>query len=239
MGMPVKVMLDDAMARESDAEAVFDWLREVDARFSTYKPASEISQINAGRIVPDDYSPLMKEIMQMCEAAKVSSGGYFDIWNGRILDPSGLVKGWAIDRSGQLLQQRGHHNFVVDVGGDVLAMGRRDGRAWIVGVRHPVERDKFAKRLNLSDMAVATSGTYERGQHIYNPLTNRTPVGLRSFTVIGPNIMTADLLATIGFAMGAELGLPYVLNQPGYQAYAITTDLQGLSTPGFAEYNIT
>ncbi|HEY6736826.1 MAG TPA: FAD:protein FMN transferase [Candidatus Saccharimonadia bacterium] len=236
MGMPVVVLLGEG-GTVADAEAVFAWLHEVDERFSTYKPSSEISRINAGELVPADYSDHMREILEMCEAARISSGGYFNIWNGTIKDPSGLVKGWAIERAGELLQQRGVENFLVDVGGDMVVRGQVEGRPWVVGVRHPIQREFHVKRLELRDAGIATSGTYERGNHIYDPVTNQVPKGLHSFTVVGPSIMMADLLATIGFAMGPEQGLAYVDRQPGYSAFCITEDMQGLSTPSFAQYN--
>lgn len=237
MGMPVVVALAER-GTMADAEAVFSYLREVDARFSTYKPTSEISRMNAGEIDPADASPEMREVLDMCEAARVSSGGYFNIWNGTINDPSGLVKGWAIERAGQLLERRGLEDFFIDVGGDVVVRGLVDGRPWIIGVRHPVQRDKQVKRLALTNCGIATSGNYERGDHIYDPVTGRVPRGLRSFTVVGPSIMMADLLATIGYTMGPELGLPYVDKQPGYSAFCITDDFEGLSTQSFAQYNI-
>jgi thiamine biosynthesis lipoprotein len=237
MGMPVSLVLADS-DRAADAEAVFNYLHEVDERFSTYKSTSEISQINAGKLQEADYSDAMREVMEMCEAARVSSGGYFNIWNGTFLDPSGLVKGWAIERSAQLLEQRGLHDFFVDVGGDVVTRGKIDGRPWIIGIRHPIQRDKHVKRVQLTDGGIATSGNYERGDHIYDPVTGRVPQGLHSFSVIGPSIMMADLLATIGYAMGPELGLDYVDKQPGYSAFCVTNDFQGLSTSSFARYNV-
>lgn len=235
MGMPVTVMLASA-GTVDDAEAVFALLREVDEQFSTYKPTSEISRLNAGLIQEADYSPLMRVVLEQCEAARVMSGGYFNIWNGTILDPSGLVKGWAIDRACQLLLGRGRRNFFIDCGGDVIAMGHKHHEPWRIGIRHPVRLEHIVKRLAVTDMAVCTSGAYERGNHIYDPLTHSVPRGLLSFTVVGPNVMVADVLATTGFAMGAELGLRYVSSQPGYSAFAITDDLQGLSTAGFAHY---
>jgi thiamine biosynthesis lipoprotein len=82
---------------------------------------------------------------------------------------------------------------------------------------------------------VATSGTYERGSHIYDPHVGR-PVGdLLSMTVIGPDIVEADVLATAAFAMGRR-GLELIESMPHLEAYSIDAGLQGTWTSGFAAW---
>jgi thiamine biosynthesis lipoprotein len=235
MGMPIAIVCaDDGF--EADIEAGFDLFRAVDERFSTYKPTSEVSRINADAVKPTEYSPEMREVLEKCEAAKQATAGYFDIMRGDYMDPSGLVKGWSIDRVGKLLEARGMKNFFVDAGGDILVRGMSEGQPWLLGVRHPELHDKIVKKLRLTNIATCTSGDTSRGDHIYNPYSPHAPRGMRSITLVGPDIVTADVLATTAYAMGLERGLEFISRQPGYEAYAITAELRGLATAGFNHY---
>jgi thiamine biosynthesis lipoprotein len=238
MGMPIKVMVGGPRSGEHIRD-VFALLRAVDKRFSTYKASSEISAINRGELAPDDYSVPMKEVFELSEKAKSATAGYFNIRRpDGLIDPSGLVKGWAIEKASQLLDERGIKNYFLDVGGDIMTRGGRSGRPWWIGVRHPLNRDQNVKRLALSGLGIATSGTAERGEHIYDPLTGRAPVGMQSVTVIGPSIMVADVYATTLFAMGVERGLEFIERQAGYEAFIITNDWNGLLTQGFDRYSV-
>ncbi len=238
MGMPIVAMVDGPRAKAHIA-AVFALLRAVDERFSTYKSTSEISAINRGEVSPENYSQPMTEVFELCASAKQATAGYFDITrpDGQI-DPSGLVKGWAIEKAAKLLDDRGVTDYFLDVGGDIMTRGGRDGRPWWVGVRHPLQRDQNVKRLALSGIGIATSGTAERGEHIYDPLTGRAPIGMQSVTVLGPSVMVADVYATTLFAMGVERGLEFITRQDGYEAFIITNDWNGLLTPGFDRYSV-
>ena len=185
MGMPVRV------AGDVDAARVFAWLRWVDATFSTYRPDSEISRLGRGeRFEPH---PLVRSVLARCEALRAATGGWFDARAGGRLDPSGYVKGWAVERAAAF----GRSRFLIDAGGDVLLRG-----TWRVGIRHPYEPGRLAAALTLADCAVATSGAYERGPHVLDPFTGRPAAGLASVTVIGRDLGTADAYATAGFAAG-------------------------------------
>ena len=185
MGMPVRV------EGEVDAARVFAWLRWVDATFSTYRPDSEISRLGRGGL--DDPHPLVREVLARCEALRVETGGRFDARAGGRLDPSGYVKGWAVERAAAF----GRGRFLIDAGGDVVLRGR-----WRVGIRHPYEHDRLAAAITVADCAVATSGAYERGPHILDPRTGRPASGLDSVTVIGRDLGTVDAYATAAFAGG-------------------------------------
>jgi FAD:protein FMN transferase len=185
MGMPVRV------EGEIDAARVFAWLRWVDVTFSTYRPDSEISRLDRGERF--DPHPLVREVLARCEELRVATGGLFDARAGGRLDPSGYVKGWAVERAAVF----GRGRFLIDAGGDVVLRG-----TWRAGIRHPFERDKLAAAITVSDCAVATSGAYERGPHILDPRTGRPATGLDSVTVIGPDLATADAYATAAFVAG-------------------------------------
>ena len=185
MGMPVRVCGD------VDAARVFAWLRWVDAMFSTYRQDSEISRLDRG--VLDDPHPLVRSVLARCEALRVQTRGLFDVRAGGRLDPSGYVKGWAVQRAAAF----GRGRFLIDAGGDMVLRGR-----WRVGIRDPHEPDRLAAAIAVRDCAVATSGTYERGPHIIDPRTERPATGLSSVTVIGHDLWTADAYATAAFVAG-------------------------------------
>lgn len=233
MGMPVTVDVRDAAVTDAALAAVFAELRRVDEMFSPFKETSAISRINSGVLALADAPALVSEVLALCGRFRETTHGYFEPWHQGRLDPSGLVKGWALARGAALLDARGYANYFVDGAGDVRTRGSSgDGEAWRVGIRHPVERDKVARVILARDLAVATSGTYEKGAHIYDPHTGRPATDLVSLTVAGPDIVTADVFATAAFAMGTA-GIGFIEAQPGYEAFAITPDLEGIFTSGF------
>jgi thiamine biosynthesis lipoprotein len=172
MGMPATLLVVDAVVNESVFEKAFSYFRYVDETFSTYKTESEITRINNGLLSEDGYSHDMKEIFSLSEETKKLTNGYFDIVspNGKI-DPSGIVKGWAVYNAAKILEDLGCENFYVDVAGDTEVRGRSSlGELWKVGIRDPFTKGlDVVKTLYVQDKGVATSGTYVRGLHIYNP----------------------------------------------------------------------
>jgi thiamine biosynthesis lipoprotein len=234
MGMPIGI--DLAGADGVDVEPVFAWLREVDATFSTYRADSEISRLGRGQLTLAECRPEVDEVLTRCLALERATRGYFSARPAGRLDPSGLVKGWAIDGAAARLVAAGAECFCINAGGDVAARGRPEpDRRWRVGVRHPVERDRLAAVLAVEDLAVATSGEYERGAHIVDPHTGAPPSGLLSVTIVGPDLETADAYATAAFAMGAD-GPAWTATLDGYDAMCITSDHRVLLTPGFARH---
>src|SRR4051794_14720403 len=104
MGMPVAVEVREGELAAGALDRVFAWLRFVDATFSPYKPDSEVCRIDGGELAPADAHPLVREVMARCERLRALTGGYFDARARGPLDPSGLVKGWSVDRAGGLLR---------------------------------------------------------------------------------------------------------------------------------------
>jgi thiamine biosynthesis lipoprotein len=234
MGMPIGVDVRDPGA--IDVEPAFDWLREVDAVFSTYRDDSDISRLGRGELTLADCRPEVDEVLSACLALERETGGYFSARPAGRLDPSGYVKGWAVAGAASRLAAAGATRFCVNAGGDVVARGRPDpDRRWRVGVRHPQQPGRLAAVLAVEDLAVATSGEYERGAHIVDPHTGRPPAGLLSVTVVGPDPALADAYATAAFAMGAD-GPAWTATLDGYDAMCITSDRRVLSTPGFERH---
>ena len=234
MGMPVGIDVRDGEVSTAAVAEVFDWLRFVDATFSTYKEESEISRLNSGELALPDAHPDLQAVLAECERLREQTGGYFDARAaGNGLDPSGLVKGWSVDRAGAILAAYGARNWSIYAGGDVLVRGRPAGEEyWSIGIQHPRQRDAIAAVVCGTDLAVATSGEYERGQHVVDPHTGLPPVGVLSVTISGPDLGTADAFATAAFAMGTD-GPLWTAGLDGYEALTILADGRVLSTAGF------
>jgi thiamine biosynthesis lipoprotein len=210
-------------------------------RFSTYKPESEVCRLNRGEITEDECSPDLRHVLELCERVRWTSEGYFDIRAHRSeggIDPSGLVKGWSLENAARILETAGARNFCINGGGDIVLRGKAaPGIPWRVGIRHPFQADKIATVVSVQDGAIATSGAYERGDHVRNPFTGKPARGLQSVTIIGPSLVFADAYATAAFAMGTP-ALGWVAGLAGYAGCAITAARDGSEarltwTPGF------
>lgn len=231
MGMPitVKVAQHEDRKTKKDLEKVFEYFRYVDMEYSPFKETSQVAKLNRG----EEVSWEMTQILKLARDLKKETGGYFDIKrpDGRI-DPSGIVKGWAIKNAAEILRKLGYTRFYVDAGGDAEIVGKN----WSWGIRNPFDVTQIVKVLNLSDCGIATSGTYERGEHIYNPIDKNAVISdIVSLTIIGPDVYEADKFSTPAFAMGTK-GIEFVERQKGLEGYMI--DKRGIATmtSGFSKY---
>jgi thiamine biosynthesis lipoprotein len=232
MGIPVGIDVRDDGVDPRALDRAFDWLRWVDATFSTYRAGSEVSRVNAGTLALDDAAPDVRAVLARCEALRERTHGCFDVRARGALDPSAYVKGWAVERTASMLVRHGARNLCVHAGGDLRVCGERaPGRPWRIGVQHPRLRHCTAAVLHARDLAVATSGAYERGAHIVDPRTGAPPEGVLSVTVLGPDLGTADAYATAAFAMGLD-GPAWTAGLDDYEALTILSDGRVLSTRG-------
>lgn len=225
MGTTVSLDISDpgsAARFEALADETFAFLHAVDAQFSTYRPDSEVSRINAGH--GTEPSPVLREVLARCTALWRRSNGYFDVYAGGRLDPSGFVKGWAVQVASDRLLAAGAENHCVNAGGDVRVRGHSpSGQPWRVAVRHPFQPEAVCAVVAGTDLAVATSGVYERGRHVLNPFTGAAATGLRSVTVVGADLGAADALATAALAMGLD-GIAWLSTVDGYTSAVVTDD---------------
>lgn len=239
MGTMISLFTPDGGASSPGVDEAFAWFHEVDDRFSPFKLESEVSRMMHGQIAMGDVSADLAEVLEIADAVAALSGGAFDIRGHRgdgLPDPTAVVKGWSVDRAGAILTAAGIDRFYLSAGGDVLLRGgQEDGLPWKVGVAHPYARDAVALVLQAEDLAVATSGTTERGQHIVDARTDEVAHELLTVTVAGPELARADSYATAAFAMGRE-GLRWVDLLPGYVAAGITADSRLISTTGLDRY---
>lgn len=224
MGLPIGIDVRDPDVAPGALDAAFAVLRRADARFSTYRPDSEISRLGAGRLRLDDCSADVRTVLAACERLRRETGGSFDAYATGRLDPSGLVKGWAVERARETLVAAGVRHGCINAAGDVRVWGGRgpDGAPWRVGIRDPDRADRLSGVVPLADGAVATSGGYERGDHIVDPHTGAPARGARAVTVTGPDLAAADAYATALFASGGR-DADWFAACPGYRA-TITGD---------------
>jgi len=232
MGMPIVVDVrgvDDAAA----AEPLFDWFREVDRRFSTYIADSEISRLGRGELTLEEAHPDVRSIVARCEELCGETNGFFDARAAGELDPSGLVKGWSVDRAAAIADGLGWRNYAINAGGDLrLRGGALPASVWRIGIQHPGEREQVVAVVSGDDRAVATSGAYARGEHVVDPHTRRPPEGVLSVTITGPDLATADAYATAAFAMGTA-GPAWTARLRGYEALTLLVDGRSLRTQRF------
>lgn len=207
MGTVVSVDLrcPDEVAGASALDAAFAVMRAADERFSPFRPDSELSRLDRGELVPDEASADLREVLDIAERARVDSGGVFDIWSPEgHLDTNGVVKGWAAQRAADVLAAAGMTDFCLNAGGDVVARGGPSPDVpWRVAVRDPRDSQAVIAVLDVRDGAVATSGTYERGAHVWDGRTGSRELTLLAATVVAADLVTADVLATTVLAMGA------------------------------------
>ena len=223
MGLPVAVDIRDPGLGLAVLDG-FDWLREVDRRFSPFRMDSELNRYDQCRIAEPGRDLLA--VLDLAEHYERRSGGAFRVRpTGHRLDLCGVVTGWAVQRFAEWLRAAGAENFRIDVGADVITAGSPEpGRRWRVGLRHPGRADRACAVLAVTDRAIATSTGHSPGGHpIMDGRTGRPATGLLSLTVVAADLAVADATATAAFAMGRD-GVAWADAQPGCLVLAVTSD---------------
>lgn len=212
MGMPISLALrgqpvDDVRADEAWAAALAG-LREVDRIFSTYRPGSVISRLGRGDLDLAGCPPEVGEVLAIAERARIESEGAFDIRRpgpdgAPMLDPSGVVKGWAVQRAAAAFEALDGTDFCLSAGGDLVCRSRQpDSTGWRIGIEDPHEPDRIVAVVPIHNGAVATSGLTHRGAHIVDPRSGEAPSALASVTVVGDDLTWVDIDATAAFVLG-------------------------------------
>ncbi|WUX72127.1 FAD:protein FMN transferase [Streptomyces sp. NBC_01429] len=208
-------------------------LHHVDATYSTYRPDSAVSRLARGELTPDRCSPEVREVLALCDDAVRVTDGWFSPLAGGTLDPSGLVKGWAVEHASRILYEAGARNTCVNGGGDLQLSGEPSpGAPWRIGIADPLRPGALSTVVTGRDFAVATSGTAERGAHILDPHHGTTAAGPASLTLTGPRLTMTDAYATAAYAMGAR-AQDWLENLDGYEGFALTADGGTWRTSGF------
>jgi thiamine biosynthesis lipoprotein len=208
-------------------------LRQADAVFSTWKMDSPMSRLRRGEISCAEAPPEVREVLELCATARELSGGWFDPWAmpGGV-DPTGYVKGWAAQRALDALVSGGVSGAMVNAAGDVASFGRpHPASAFRIGIVDPFAPRQLSCVVELSG-AIATSGSYERGEHLIDPWTRRPATGAASASVTGPDLGLADALAT-ALVVAGKSGLTSIDAVDGYEGFVISCDGEWQWTDGF------
>jgi thiamine biosynthesis lipoprotein len=214
MGMPISLALrgrhaDGPLGQEA-WRAVVDELREVDATFSTYRENSVISRLRRDEITPAECPADVREVLALGREAERQSGGAFSIAlpasdGSRRIDPTGIVKGWAVERASRLLSALDDTDFCLSAGGDMTCHVADPHRApWRIGIENPHDTTSLIATVPLRSGAIATSGSAHRGAHIVDPRDGRTPSEVASATIVAASLTWADIDATTAVVQGRE-----------------------------------
>jgi thiamine biosynthesis lipoprotein len=243
MGMPISLAVRGRHADDDRGTAAWHAalaeLRHVDRVFSTYRHDSVISRLGRGELslreCPDDVG----EVLELADQARQQSGGAFNVHrrdsNGKLLlDPSGVVKGWAVERAARALVALPGTDFCLSAGGDLVChSGRSESTAWRIGIEDPTDPRRVLAVVEIRDGAVATSALSHRGDHIVDARSGRTPTEPASVTVIGPDLVWADIDATAAFARGADAA-QWLRGRRGRQGLVVWADgtVEAVNTVG-------
>lgn len=234
MGLPFSIHLRVGEVRTPETDRILEqaagrvWqdLRVADQQFSPYLPSSEVSRINAGE---QPSTSQMVTMLELAEQARLRTGGAFDVhYLGAELEPCGLVKGWAAASAAAHLSALGA-DFYLNAGGDLLASAP-SGTLWRLGIEHPCDPGGLLGVVSGTDFALATSGTAHRGNHIFDVISGRPAAGLLQVSVIGPELVWADVLAT-AFVAAGHIDRSILDDFPEYGVLSYSTDDRVLATP--------
>ena len=227
MGTVASVHVDDDVdtrVYDSAVASLRAELERLESMFSVFRPDSEISRINAGTLHHLDASPEVIDVLDACTWLEQASEGAFSVRASRdsaVINPSGFVKGWAAERASQELDRAGLSHWYVGIGGDyVVRGGMADSEPWRIGIIDPRDADMLVGTVEVMNGAVATSGTAERGSHIWDPRNGSVAAHFLSVTVTGPSLTWADACATTVFVMG-EPGLEWISRFEGYSVLPV------------------
>lgn len=232
MGMPVSLALRGRHSAGARADAawanVLEVLRRADRVFSTYRSDSYVSRLDRGELSLDDCPPEVLEVLELGESARVQSGGAFDVRrlgpDGRPhLDPSGVVKGWAVQQAAHALEALSDTDSCLSAGGDMVCRAAADGTPWRIGIEDPHDPRRVLATVPVHTGAVATSGTAHRGAHVIDARTGRAATALASVTVLGPDLVWADIDATSAIAIGED-ALPWLRTRTGRRGLLVRGD---------------
>lgn len=232
MGLPISIHLRGADITSAPIErcvaTIFADLRHADAVFSPYRDDSDLSRWERGELAVADADPTLADVLTLCDEARERTGGWFDprgLPDPRTgaprYDPCGLVKGWAVERAARHLADLDGYGWCVNAGGDIVLYAPADQPSWRVGIEDPDDPQQVIRVVARTGGAVATSGSAHRGAHILDPYTRRPATAVRAVTVIGPELMWADVYATAAVARGPA-ALDWISGLDGYEALLVS-----------------
>lgn len=243
MGLPISLHVRGPWVASPQVERavarVFAALRRADDIFSTYRSESQVSRWARGELPLADADPDLAEVLTLCEDARRRTGGAFDARSlpdpigGRWrYDPSGLVKGWAVERAARHLATIDGHGWCINAGGDIIMHSPAGHPPWRVGIENPIDPSRLLRVVTVADGAVATSGGAHRGAHLIDPRSGRPATATLAASVMGPSLLWADVYATAAAVAGAE-AFSWLGELDGYEALLVTGQGTIITSPGW------
>jgi thiamine biosynthesis lipoprotein len=233
MGMPISLAMRGRHASDETGRAawalVMEHLRAVDRVFSPYRRDSVVSRLGRGELALPDCPPEVAEVLALGEEANRDSGGAFSVHlpgpdGAVVLDPSGVVKGWAAERAAEPLRALPGTDFCLSAGGDIVCRTvDPDGPPWRIGIEDPRDPHRLVAVVPIGTGAVATSGSAHRGQHVVDARTGRPPAGIASVTVVADSLTAADIDATAAYAQGPDAAT-WLRTRPGRSGLVVWAD---------------
>jgi thiamine biosynthesis lipoprotein len=228
MGMPVSLAVRGRHAADDRARAawaeVMASLRWVDRVFSTYRAESFVSRLGRGEVDVADCPPEVAEVLALGDLAERRSDGAFRVCRAGVLDPSGVVKGWAVERAAVHLEALGETDFCLSAGGDLLCRTLDpDAPPWRIGIEDPHDPRRLVAVVPVFTGAVATSGATHRGRHVVDARTGRPPADVASVTVVTASLTWADIDATTAYAHDRDAA-SWLSGQPGRSGLVVWSD---------------
>jgi thiamine biosynthesis lipoprotein len=233
MGMPISLALRGRYAGTAEADRAWQFvitqLREVDEVFSTYREDSVINRLDRGKLELEECPAEVAEVLELGREAEQLCDGAFSIMlpspsGRRRLDPSGVVKGWALQRASQFLAALHDTDYCLSGGGDIVCHTADPSRPdWRIGIEHPHNPKALIAVVPIRSGAIATSGTAHRGAHLIDPRTGRPPSGIASVSVIEASLTWADIDATAAYVHGRD-AVRWLLDRPMRSALLVWAD---------------
>lgn len=209
MGTTVSLRFAGALPGAAVLRSVQAGFDAYDRRFSLYRPDSELSRVARGELALPRASALLRNsYADALDWRSRTAGAFTPHRPDGVIDLNGIVKAGAMAAVSALLDAAGETDWLLNVGGDILSRGGFDGAPWTIGITDPGDRAGLLCTLTLAAArpAVATSGTAERGEHIWrlDPHAVAGATAFRQVTVLAADIVTADVLATAILAGGRD-----------------------------------
>jgi FAD:protein FMN transferase len=204
MGLPISLALRGRHTHDDEADAAWaaalGTLRAADRTFSTYREDSVVAAIRRGELAVADAPADVAEVLAIAARTQRATDGAFSVWRPD-LDPSAVVKGWAVQRASAALRALDDTDFCLSAGGDMVCRAAA-GAPWRIGIEDPRDPARILAVVPVTDGAVATSGTAHRGAHLVDARTGAVPGTVAQVTVIARSLADADVDATAAYALG-------------------------------------
>lgn len=218
MGMPISIDIPNCK-NKAVFNACWQLCAQIEVQYSPYIPTSEVSRIASGELSLQNASQSMQEIVALATTYEQTTNGYFSVYFNGAFNPTGIVKAWAIQQLALCIEANGYSTYLVNAGGDILCNSTTKKR-WQLAISNPGDPNNTIGTITADNIAIATSGSYQKGAHIYDPKAGAPTTALQNVTVIGPSIITADVYATALYAMGLN-ALPFAKTLQDYSCYII------------------